>query len=344
MLHRAARCASSTVPSPAPARAVPGLPHSGAMNSPWLPPTPILLTRDALARTGSRNALSRAASNGGHLLRLRTGAYVDRAAFSALRPSEQHRTRVIAARLCGDLQDGAALARESAAIMMGLPLIGPIPERVQLVRPARLGGRLTETTRTLTAPPTIALTALDGVPITTPTQTLIDLGRRRSLASTLASMDHALREGTVSKDWMLELLGSQSHRPGNALARRGILYADGRAESPGESLSRAAMIENGIPLPDLQRTVTDDDGVFIARVDTFWDEFAVGGEFDGDIKYTRGLTGKEPGEVVVAERRREHAIESRGHVRVARWTWADATGRARGMLAELARYGVVPRR
>lgn len=318
-------------------------PHPGVMDDPWTPPTPILLTRDALARTGNRNELTRQARTEGTLLRLRAGAYVDRRVFGSLRTSEQHRVRVIAAQRCGDLQDGAALARESAAIMMGIPLIGPIPERVQLVRPARLGGRLTDTTRTLTAPPSIDLTNLGGVPMTSAAQTLIDLGRRRSFASALASMDHCLRTTAVSKEKVLGLLVTQPHRPGNGLARRAIEWSDSRAESPGESLSRAVIIENGLPVPDLQRALIDDDGKFLGRVDMLWEELGVVGEFDGAMKYTRGLTGTDPQEVVVAERRRERALESRGRVRVARWTWANAMGRATGMLAELARYGVVAR-
>ncbi|AMD87283.1 hypothetical protein AXF14_06380 [Actinomyces radicidentis] len=313
------------------------------MDAPWTSPTPILLTRDALARTGNRNELTRQARTEGTLLRLRAGAYVDRRAFARLRPSEQHRVRIIAAHRCDDLQDGAALARESAAIMMGIPLIGPVPERVQLVRPARLGGRLTATTRTLTAPPSVDLTDLAGVPITSAAQTLIDLGRRRSFASTLASMDHCLHTTAVSKEQLLGLLATQQHRPGNGLARRAIEWSDSRAESPGESLSRAVIIENGLAVPDLQRELLDDDGEFLGRVDMLWEEHGVVGEFDGAMKYTRGLTGAYPQEVVVAERRREHALESRGHVRVARWTWADAMGRGTGMLTELARYGVVAR-
>lgn len=46
-------------------------------------------------------------------------------------------------------------------------------------------------------------------------QTLVDLGRRRSLASSPASLDHALRNGLVSKEEVEELAALRPGARGN---------------------------------------------------------------------------------------------------------------------------------
>lgn len=58
--------------------------------------------------------------------------------------------------------------------------------------------------------------------------------------------------------------------------RRTFAIADGRSESVGESLSRAMMIAVGLPLPDLQVTILDDGGRFVARGDFGWDDKVIG--------------------------------------------------------------------
>ena len=54
-----------------------------------------------------------------------------------------------------------------------------------------------------------------------------------------------------------------------------------------------------------------------------WPALRTVGEFDGRIRYGRLLRpGREPGEAVLAERRREDAIRDAGF-RVVRWVWDD---------------------
>ena len=56
--------------------------------------------------------------------------------------------------------------------------------------------------------------------------------------------------------------------------------ADGRAESPLESLGRLALLEAGLPRPELQVDLYGPHG-FVARVDGWYEEAAVAIEFDG---------------------------------------------------------------
>jgi hypothetical protein len=124
-------------------------------------------------------------------------------------------------------------------------------------------------------------------------------------------------------------------------ARRVVDEADARAESPGESLSRARMIELGVPRPVLQHEVRDGRGL-VGRVDFFWPERGVAGEFDGRLKYRAGGVGDRTAaeQRVWEEKRREDRLRSAG-LRVVRWTWADAWHP--GPLADLLRAAGVPR-
>lgn len=101
-------------------------------------------------------------------------------------------------------------------------------------------------------------------------------------------------------------------------------FADGRAESPGESLSRAAIHELGFVVPEPQRDVYDAAGQWIARVDHWWEEITLAGEFDGKSKYSSGF--RKPGDswqdVLVREKEREDAIRRTG-AGVMRWVWKD---------------------
>lgn len=102
-----------------------------------------------------------------------------------------------------------------------------------------------------------------------------------------------------------------------------VRFADGQAESVGESYSRALMYELGFEIPHLQIWIHR-NGRRIARVDFYWPKLRLVGEFDGAMKYARAedLSGRAPVEVLMAEKRREDEIRANGE-RVVRWGWED---------------------
>ncbi len=310
--------------------------HSGNM---WTSPIPIILSSD-LAGQGRRSDVlaQEAARSGGELIRIRRGVYVRRSEFSSLSRQQAHVVKVIAARLTGAL-DGAVLARESAAVIHGIPLVGAIPQQVQVVRPGRDGGRMSSGIRTLRAGHGFQTVLDDGVPVASVAQTLADLGRRRPLRDVLAGFDAMLRAGRVTKEDIAAAAPERSR--GRPRLYRTIEVADPNAESPGESLSRAVMIEHHLPMPALQEPVRDQHGGLLGRVDFIWPEHGVIGEFDGRVKYGRELTGRPVDEVLLAERRRELDIESATGMRVVRWLWDDAW-REQGLLEILAGAGIRP--
>lgn len=93
-----------------------------------------------------------------------------------------------------------------------------------------------------------------------------------------------------------------------------IAFLDGRSESVGESLSRIRIEQYGLPSPILQYEVIAGDGRRY-RLDFFWEEYGIVGEFDGVGKYTDRRD-------LVAEKFREDALRDLG-LEVIRWNWAE---------------------
>ena len=106
--------------------------------------------------------------------------------------------------------------------------------------------------------------------------------------------------------------------PGIRKARRAIEFADHRAESPLESISRVAFAERGLPRPELQVPLPCPERP-VGIVDFYWEEFGVVGEADGLLKYDEDSDQPAP---LRAEKLRQEALEALGYI-VVRWTWDD---------------------
>lgn len=135
--------------------------------------------------------------------------------------------------------------------------------------------------------------------------------------------DDALHRGLVTPTSLAAAVGRPGRRRGTAAALRVLAFADGRAESPGESRSRVAMMPAGQPAPVLRVALHPADGVAPGRVDSWWPERGVVGEFDGLVRYGRLLRpGQTAGDGVFVEKVREDALRevTRG---VVRSTWSE---------------------
>ena len=170
---------------------------------------------------------------------------------------------------------------------------------------------------------------------------LIDLARWNGLMAGVAAMDAALHNGLCSAEGLQEALARLPETAGGGpRARQAVRLADGRSESPGESLSRVRMWELRLPKPELQVSVRVGSELYI--LDFYWPDHGVAGEFDGRVKYRSASFGKDPEDVVWREKLREDALRASG-LAVARWTWAQAWGDAGAqMLRRLAAAGVRP--
>jgi len=167
-----------------------------------------------------------------------------------------------------------------------------------------------------------------------------DVSRLESLRSSVMALDHGLRLGAFDRG-ALRAAVERAPRVGRRRALIALDLADALAESPGESLSRVVMVEIGVPLPELQREFWDRWGL-IGRVDFWWPELGVVGEFDGLTKYLElaRRSGRSLDQVKIDEKKREDRIRALPEVRgFARWDWATANDPSR-LAAVLADAGV----
>jgi hypothetical protein len=121
---------------------------------------------------------------------------------------------------------------------------------------------------------------IDGVLVTTPLRTALDLACRLRRRAALAALDAFMREHGLTREQLRRELVRYYRRRGVVQARRLVGLADGRAESAGESWTRMEMHDHGLPAPELQWWVFV-DGVPIFRLDLAYPKHKVAVEYDG---------------------------------------------------------------
>lgn len=255
--------------------------------------------------------------------RVRRGTYVPSAVWDAAPDDERYRLRAVAA---AHASDGAAavLSHWSAAVVHGLPLVGRRDDRVHVVRGPASGGRSEGEVARHTYDDPVHPVVVDGVRATPVARTIVDLARLAGVMPGVVAGDHAVREGlTTVGDLAREVAAVRPGGRGVRAARDVVAWVDARSESPGESLSRVRMAEAGLSRPVLQHVVRDARGD-IGRVDFWWEDVQVVGEFDGRLKYRVADPATDAVEDVVwREKLREDRLRATG-ARVVRWTWQDA--------------------
>ncbi|WP_265446067.1 hypothetical protein [Flexivirga meconopsidis] len=270
------------------------------------------------------------------LRRIRPGDYVDADRWADLHPIERHRALIFAT-LQRMREPLPMLSHVSAAAAWGMPIIGAWPQRVEVLMDSAAAGSsaLIRRHRVRNVPEPVMF---GRIPVTSAARTVIDLARTCDLATAFAAGDWALRSGLCTSDELAdEALAIPRRGYGRKAALTVHLLADPRAESPGESLSRARMYEGGFPQPELQVDLIDSAGTF-GRGDFGWKGLI--GEFDGERKYrATGDAGDVVSEtIVIKEKKREDRVRRTGKD-VARWCWTDALYR-RGLYEVLTAAGL----
>lgn len=225
------------------------------------------------------------------------------------------------------LPRGAAVARESAAWVLGLDVRPPdrwqsppllecvVP--VGAVRPDRPGIRAF-----ISDLPLEDVAIVNGVPVTTPTRTGLDLARYRPRFIGLGAVDALTHAGLTTID---ELVAASERLKGRRFIRRAcevIDLCEPAAESPPESWMRLRLIEAGLPRPAVQVSLTDEHGREMYRLDSGYLKERVGIEYDGVEHHLRTVDQQRHGE----KRRRDLRERFQWIVLVA--TSGDILGRA----------------
>ncbi|MFG1795076.1 hypothetical protein [Nocardia sp. NPDC049149] len=254
--------------------------------------------------------------------RVRRGAYADRCVYGELDQVGKHRTLIDAA--VPSMTEEAVVSHQSAAVLYGVPLWCTPLDRVCVTRNRRHGGRIKSDVKIHCAPME-SVVEIDGLLVTAPARTVVDLARTLPFESAVVAGDALVREfGPSEADLAAELERAKFRRRVSA-ARRVVAFLNGRSESVGESRSRVMCARLGLPVPSPQGNVFDAEANFLGRVDFYFEGTGVLCEFDGRLKYGRLLRpGEDPGEAVFAEKIREDAIRACGF-QLVRWTWPDLT-------------------
>lgn len=118
-----------------------------------------------------------------------------------------------------------------------------------------------------------------GLTVTTPLRTAVDLACRRGRASALAVLDAFAHHHDVSRADLERMAARFRGRRGVTQLRELIPLVEPRTESTGESWSRLAIHDAGLPAPQAQVWVRVDGSRY--RLDLAWRWHRIAVEYDG---------------------------------------------------------------
>ena len=265
------------------------------------------------------------------LERVRPGVYVDGGHWAAETPEARVVTRARALDLVSRARP--LFSHETAAALHRLPLYRPDPGRVHVIAAHGRPGAASGVIRHRGTIDDGDVVEIDGLLCTGLPRTVADVARTATFEQAVTIADAALRalcvpragayRNDLAQDFRgaaLEIARSSAH--GLTRARRVLAFADGRAQLPGESISRVRLSQLGFRDIELQVRVPGPRG------SDFFVDFGLHavrafGEFDGSVKYVDGrlLDGRTSTEVFDREKQREDWIRGRTQYRYVRWGW-----------------------
>ncbi|KQO94427.1 hypothetical protein [Leifsonia sp. Leaf264] len=303
----------------------------------------LVLSRRA-AEVGMTDAL-RAARQTGEVERPRRGVYLTAGVRRGMTELEKHRVLALAV---GEQRVRPVYAGFTAAVMHGLPVVDGFSREVFLLSPTTSGRRRNGVVE-FGRRELVGLVEVDGVTATAVPDTVIDVARSRSLLQALVMADAALRVDRFGERPPLctpgDLRSAFERRlpfPGSKRVAAVIDRSTTQAEGPLETLSRLRIEELGFPAPSLQHPVRLPSGSTV-YLDLAWPAHRAWGEADGDGKYLGVLSDPEdsrsPGQIVIAEKKREQEVRSALRWECGRWDWAEAWS-GRPLAAKLLALGL----
>lgn len=311
----------------------------------------LLRSREDLLDDGLTDRSLREQVAGGSLHRVRRGHYVPTRTWTSLWPEGRHLLHIIA--VCRDASEPPVLSHVSAAVVRGLPLYRLEPKRVHVCVPLpRHAGSASDVLRHELDLDDDDVEEIAGIRVTSAARTVLDVARTLQAEAALSIADAALGSAAVTRhqqdpelaaSWRGDLeqrLDAVRGRPGTRRAERIVAFADGRAQLPGESVSRLRLHRLGFRNVDLQVRIPAPDGRSF-YCDFGLDDINSFGEFDGLGKYLdpsmRGDQNVE--EAVVEEKWREDWVRGTTRRGMLRWG-GEHIGTVRAFASRLAAFGV----
>jgi hypothetical protein len=149
---------------------------------------------------------------------------------------------------------------------------------------------------------------IDGMRITTPARTAVDLACRYPIDTAVIAIDSLARATRLKVPDIESAAGRHPGRHGLKRALTAIELVDPGAESPPETRLRLLVVRAGYPPPETQLVVYNEYGAFIAEVDMGWRDRKIAVQYEGghhrtpeqfakDIRITREMM--EAGWIVI---------------------------------------------
>lgn len=283
--------------------------------------------RDLGEHYDSRQQHARAAT-AGREKRVAHGAYLAETAWAGLDARQRYLVRIRA--VADTRRNRQVLSHWSAAAIHGLPSISEWPWKVHTTIGPTSGGRSrNDVIKHSLKLDDVDVVEVDGLLLTSVARTTLDIATVGGFVDAVTMADSALhvdrlrhRLPLTTREELRDLWMRRMPFRGHARAAGVISFAETRADSPLESVSRVNMRLIGCPQPLLQSRFSDYQG-FIGETDFDWPEFGLLGEADGDVKYLdpdyrRGRTADE---VVRDEKVREDRLRALPR-NISRWGWA----------------------
>jgi hypothetical protein len=164
----------------------------------------------------------------------------------------------------------------------------------------------------------------NGLQVTGPVRAALEYTTVADVEHSLVEIDNLLHRKLIDLAALRARYAAMAQWPFTLITDLVLRLADGRSESVGETRARYLVWSQGLPPPEVNYPIFDENGREVARVDLAWPEYGLFLEFDGKIKYERLLRdGESASDVVFREKQREDMICRLTGWRCIRLVWAD---------------------
>lgn len=126
--------------------------------------------------------------------------------------------------------------------------------------------------------------SLNGIQLTGPVRTWLDLSAHLSLLELVAVGDYLIhwKHPYTTLTDLTDAVTAYPGRRGRVLVRAALPLLRTRSESPRESMLRVIIVLAGLPEPECNRNIYDPAGRFLARGDLVYPEYRLLLEYQGD--------------------------------------------------------------
>lgn len=124
------------------------------------------------------------------------------------------------------------------------------------------------------------IVTVHGILVTSPLRTAADIACLRGRSRALASLDAISREFGLTREDFATILPRYKGRRGCRQLRELVALMDPGSESPGESWTRLAILDAGLPCPKLQVSVWVEGWGWV-RLDHAYEHLKIAVEYDG---------------------------------------------------------------